>query len=272
MEDELLLRYQPKVREAFAEALEKKLDRQAKRQSTIRRATLGLVLSLSLVAGTLGASPQIRAEVLHFIREIGTMVFIECGTAASCIQAQATLQDENDPSHATPTAELSHYSLSLSEVRAIYPEIDDFLPRSVPEGFTVLEDTLHLSLTDEHANPGVIWSAASTITDASTAPWISLSIWLEEQPLLAKAGTLREIMVDGHRAAIAELHAGTEDNPLYGLNWRQNGLHYSLAWPLNRVGLEDALQMAESVPEKQDISLTPEELRDLALLFLPELQ
>ena len=74
----------------------------------------------------------------------------------------------------------------------------------------------------------------------------------------------------GHPAALFELHAGSDEDPYYGLNWRQHELHYSLAWPAGRVTTDDVLRMAASVPEDGQLPVPPDKLDDLLRTVLAE--
>lgn len=255
MNDDFLMRYQPTPRPEFAKALASRLRKQMRRQALGR--SIGAALAVVvLTLSTLIALPQTRAAVLHFIREVGGMGFIECAWD-ECVEIDASLRAQEGQGQ-----EMSSASLDLAELRAAYPAIDAFLPTWIPEGFQPYDGQVHISWTGENVTAGIIW-ATSTWPDTGI-PYIGFSVWTHEGPLMAIPGTLEETTVDGHTAVIFEHHAGAAyDEPVLTLNWRQNGLHYSLAWPSDRIPREQVLQMAASFPEDDQLPVPPGLLVDL---------
>jgi hypothetical protein len=272
MNDDFLTHYRPAVRPEFAQTLEERLRKQARKRVRDHR-ILASIIVIALTLGTLMLVPETRAAVLKLMHEVGQMRIAEC-TYEECAQLDAYLRLQREPNDELTTSvrpgPSDTYTISLEAIRAAYPAVDDFLPAWVPEGFTLMDDLVRVDSSGRSAS--IIWSAGVTPEEQSTAAFIGFSIWNEETPLFAKQGTLQEIVVDGHPAALFELHAGSDEAPYYGLNWRQNELHYSLAWPAGRVATDDVLRMAASVPEDGQLPVPPDKLDDLLRAFLAEQQ
>ena len=270
MNDDFLTHYRPAVRPEFAQTLEERLRKQARKRVRDRR-ILASIIVIALTLGTLMMVPETRAVVLKLMHEIGPMRIAEC-TYEECAQLDAYLRLQREPNDELTTSVRPNPNgtdaISLEAIRAAYPVVDDFLPAWVPEGFALVDSLVRVDASGRSA--ALIWSEGATPEEQGTAAFIGFSIWNEETPLFAKQGTLQEIVVDGHTAALFELHAGSDEDPYYGLNWRQNGLHYSLAWPAKRVVTESVLRMAASVPEDGQLPVPAEDLDDLIRLFLAE--
>lgn len=154
----------------------------------------------------------------------------------------------------------------FEELHAAYPDIVDFLPTWVPEGFTVQPERIIVSKYSSVV--AMIWSAAEEPGAFSTAPWISMSVWVDRVPFAVKEGALQELKVDSHPAAIHE--PMLDDDAVQVLMWRQYGLQYSLAWRTDLVSTEDVLRMAASVPETGKLPLPSKQMDDLLRLLLAE--
>ena len=155
-----------------------------------------------------------------------------------------------------------------ADLLAAYPDVTHYLPAWVPEGFTLEPERIIMGKYD--TSVGIIWSSVVTPTESGIRPWFSMSIWEDHIPWMVKEGTLQELEIGAHPAALYEMAFSTEEDPLYGLMWRQYGLQYSVAWPTRSITTEDILKTAASVPETGRLPLPPGQVDDLLRLLLAE--
>jgi hypothetical protein len=164
----------------------------------------------------------------------------------------------------TNAYEQSRY-IDYEALHATYPGIVDFLPTQVPDNFS--NEPTRIVVNRYGSTVGIFWSASVDPDEFHTAPWISMSVWVDRVPFAVREGTLQEVKVGRHPAALYELLV---DDQVQILMWRQYGLQYSLAWEKASVPAENIVRMAASVPEKGKLPLPPEQMDDLLRLLLTE--
>ncbi len=157
---------------------------------------------------------------------------------------------------------------SLVWVQRIYPDIVNFLPTWVPEGFEP-QDAFPLDL--EHTHAAIFWEKGEA-TPRTRPPWFTLSLWVDfDYPFIVKPDNAREVSLGEQTAALWEVEGvGTEDSTIYALAWQQNQLYYILSWPEPALSLEEIRRIAESIPHTT-LPIAPEYLGDwLRLMLIPE--
>jgi hypothetical protein len=160
--------------------------------------------------------------------------------------------------------------IPFEALRAVYPDVVDFLPTWVPEGFNVAPADLiagRYSVT-----VAMIWRAESQSPGgADDGAWISMSVLdlADDFAWPVTEGSLQETKVDGHPAALIQ-RSLPHTNDVYTLMWRQYGFQYSLSWSARHVATEDIIRMAASVPEDGKLPLPPEQIDDLLRLMIAE--
>ncbi|HNT77261.1 MAG TPA: hypothetical protein PKH77_19790 [Anaerolineae bacterium] len=252
MNDEFLTHYQPDVCPAFEKALRNKLHAGDAQRRRRRQAAIAVIIVMALLGATLGL-PPVRAQVQGWLREIGGIAFVETADPPADWDTIIAAFTEDGAAPPEPGPALV---VSLSEALTRHPELADFLPTWIPEGF-VNHDRVPIN-PDQYIVLTWLPADADPMSDAPT-PWITLRIGHPfALPVVTQPDAVQEVFVDGVPAALWEQvfiedRQRDPDGRIYSLEWLQNGLQYGISWREPGLTWEDIRRFAASIPDVNNL-------------------
>lgn len=238
MNDQFLQNYRKPPRQAFVQALRRRLEihqRKAEKMSTfhLRPVLLGALTLILALALFFAISPAARAQLQDWIGQVGGVLF----TATTRYPGGG------------PVTTVDEDLLSIAEARETLPFAIN-LPTWVPEGYTLRERVTVPHFEDQLARVAIRWSAPEKA---------ELMLTIEKRPAGAENrwvigdGSLQEITVHGQPAALVRgawdydekqwSHAG-----ILTLFWPHDGQTYNLQAHEEYIPIEDLVRIAESIP------------------------